>query len=262
MEYKDLNQIGNVRGITPAVKYLLFLNIAIFLLERWFGVPLERIFALPSEWFSTGQFWQLFTYMFVHGSFSHIFMNMLMLYFIGPTVERTLGSYRFFILYYLSGVIGGIGWALLASHSYCVGASGAIMGILGAFGAFYPNSTVYLWFVIPIKTAWLVAGMIAWELFETIAGSSGGVANAAHLAGAIAGFSYAFTLKNSNRIQDFEARFRKLFSSASSSSFSSKKKNDLPTTDEMDAILDKIGKQGIGALTDRERELLRKATQR
>jgi membrane associated rhomboid family serine protease len=129
-----------MRGITPAVKYLLILNIAVFFIERVFGVSLGDTFALRPNWYSHWAFGQLFTYMFVHVNFSHLFMNMLSLFFIGPTVERTLGSYRFFILYYLSGILGGLGWAALANPMGppCVGASGAVMGVLGAFGALYP----------------------------------------------------------------------------------------------------------------------------
>ena len=93
--------------------------------------------------------------MFVHGSFNHILVNMLGLFFIGPVVEKTIGSYKFFILYYLSGILGGLAWSLFTSlmtsayfiGSFCVGASGAVMGILGAFGALYPNVKLLLWFL-------------------------------------------------------------------------------------------------------------------
>jgi len=269
MNFGEPRDIGNMRGITPAVKYLLILNVAVFLIEGWFGVSLREKFELKSNWMETFRFGQLFTYMFVHGGHLHLLMNMVTLFFIGPTVERTLGSYRFFVLYYLSGILGGLGWSLLVSEpSVCFGASGAVMGVLGAFGALYPNSTVFLWFVIPVRTWVLVAGLAIWELSEIsialwelseIVGDPkiGGIANAAHLMGGIAGFMYAFSLKNPHVIQKLKGRF--------SSRGKVKPKHSAPDGErlsraEIDHILDKIGKKGMGALTSRERELLKKAT--
>ncbi|MBT8041661.1 MAG: rhomboid family intramembrane serine protease, partial [Pontiella sp.] len=138
--------IGSMVGLTPSVKFLLILNLAVYLLEVLLRVPISNWFALPALWWQSFSFGQLFTYMFVHASGMHIFVNMLGLFFIGPTVERSIGSYRFFILYYASGILGGLGWSLLAQPgTYCVGASGAVMGMLGAFAALYPNARLLLW---------------------------------------------------------------------------------------------------------------------
>lgn len=250
-----------MRGITPSVKYLLILNIAVYLIEGWFRLPLREIFALQADWIKQLAIGQLFTYMFVHANFNHLLMNMLTLFFIGPTVERTLGSYRFFILYYLSGILGGLGWSLLApDYSACLGASGAIMGVLGAFGALYPNSTLLLWFILPVKTWMLVAGLAIWELFETIGHPKiGGIANAAHLMGGIAGFMYAFSLRHPHFIQSLKAKLPSLGKSKSKPNRPASGGETLSKA-EIDHILDKIGQQGMGALTNRERELLKKAT--
>ena len=241
--------IGDFRGTTPAVKYLLFANVAIFSLEGLLRVPLSGWFALPAGWWGHVSGARLFTYMFVHANFNHLFMNMLGLFFIGPTVERTLGTKRFFMLYYLSGILGGLGWSLLAPPgSWCVGASGAVMGLLGAFGALYPNATLLLWFVLPVKAWVLTLGLILWELAATVGSLDSGIANSAHLVGAIAGFSYAWSLKT-GRLPANPFR-RKARSGAGET---------LPPG-EIDRILDKIGREGIGALTPRERETLRRAT--
>ena len=249
MNFGEPRDIGNMRFITPAVKYLLILNIAIFYIEFLFGFPLRHWFSLQSEWMSQLKFGQLFTYMFVHANFSHLLMNMITLFFIGPTVEKTIGSYRFFILYYLSGLLGGLGWSLLAPpETSCLGASGAIMGVLGAFGAFYPNSTILLWFVLPVKTWILVLGLVLWELYETIHSPLiGGIANAAHLMGCIAGIVYALSLKHPR----FFRRKSTPFSAPSPEGFS---------REEIDQILEKIGREGMGALTPQERERLKRAT--
>ncbi len=262
-----------MRGITPAVKYLLIINIAIYLIDGWFGEvirpflngqTLRDVFALQADWMDRLSFGQLFTYMFVHSpKISHILMNMLSLFFIGPTVERTLGSYRFFILYYLSGILGGLGWSLLAQDGQsCVGASGAVMGILGAFAALYPNAKVVLLFFpfFPIKVWKLVLAFALFEFFQTfIHPVFGGIASAAHLMGGIAGFAYAFSLKHPHVIQKLK---NKLLTRGTSNPKASRStaKNETLSKDEIDHILDKIGKQGMGALTPRERDLLKKAT--
>ncbi len=260
MDYYEPRDIGSMRGITPSVKFLLILNVAVFLLEALFRIPLSGLFALPAHWWNTWSFGQLFTYMFVHGSFSHILMNMLGLFFIGPTMERTLGSYRFFILYYLSGVLGGLGWSLLAQQGhYCVGASGAVMGILGAFAALYPNARVVLIFLpfFPIKAWILVSVLIGLEFFQTFVHPIfGGIANAAHLMGAVAGFAYAFSLKHPHVIAELKAKLGK----APKAKPRPAPRPQTLSKEEVDAILDKIGKEGMGALTPQEREKLKRAT--
>ncbi len=251
--------IGSMVGITPSVKYLLILNVAVYLLESLFGVPLSGWFALPAGWWQSFSFGQLFTYMFVHAGAGHLFANMLGLFFIGPTVERAIGSYRFFILYYVSGIIGGLGWSLLSQPgTYCVGASGAVMGMLGAFGALYPNAKLLLWFVIPCRAWVLVLGLAIWELHETIQTPViGGIANAAHLMGGLAGFSYAMSLKHPHLIVELKRKFPTLAGKAKPKPAA---KPEGLSKEDVDRILDKIGKEGMGALSPRERELLKRAT--
>jgi len=255
--------IGSMAGITPAVKFLLVLNVSVFLIEMLFGFPLSNLFALPAVWWKTLSFGNLFTYMFVHANSSHLFVNMIGLFFIGPTVEQTVGSYRFFVLYYMSGILGGLGWSLLATPgTWCVGASGGLMGILGAFGALYPNATLLLWFILPVK-AWLLVSVLAvWELYETIGDhKTGGIANAAHLVGGVVGFSYAMALKHPHLADELKAKL----SGWKSSSSRHRPRQSAPSQErlskeEIDRILDKIGREGMGALTPRERELLKRAT--
>ena len=259
---REPTEIGSMASISPAVKFLLILNVAVFLLESLFKVPLSNWFALPAVWWETYSVGQLFTYMFVHGSTTHLLVNMLGLFFIGPSVERTIGSYRFFILYYVSGILGGLGWSLLAQPgSYCVGASGAVMGMLGAFGALYPNAKLLLWFVIPVRAWMLVLGLAIWELSETIGQPKiGGIANAAHLMGGVAGFAYAMSLKHPHLIADLQRKFPFLGKPKQKPKTKSAPAAEQLSKAEIDHILDKIGKEGMGALTSRERDLLKRAT--
>lgn len=267
--------IGGMAGITPSVKFLLILNVAVFLIQGLLGVPLRDWFALPAHWWESLSFGQLFTYMFVHGGTTHLLVNMLGLFFIGPSVERTIGSYRFFILYYISGILGGLGWSTIADpflvmdamgnqsleYPYCVGASGAVMGMLGAFAALYPNAKLLLWFVIPVRAWVLVLGLAVWELHETISTPYiGGIANAAHLIGGIAGFSYAISLKKPQLVQALKAKLPNLGKKQERSKSGPQQSAPSLSKEEVDAILDKIGKEGMGALTPRERELLKRAT--
>jgi membrane associated rhomboid family serine protease len=261
MNFGEPRDIGTMRGITPAVKYLLIINIGVFVIEQVTGIPLRNIFALQADWANHLAVGQLFTYMFVHANLNHLLMNMLTLFFIGPTVERTLGSYRFFVLFYLSGILGGLGWSLLApTGSACLGASGAVMGVLGAFGALYPNSKLLLWFVLPVKTWMLVIGLAIWELSEMIGDQKvGGIANAAHLIGGIAGFFYAFSLKHPHLLERLKSKlgFRR---KGAQKSRPAKPSGSTLSKSEIDTILDKIGTQGMGALSNREREQLKRAT--
>jgi membrane associated rhomboid family serine protease len=263
MSNQQPRNIGSMAAITPSVKFLLILNVSVFLIEMLLRIPLSGLFALPAVWWQSWSFGSLFTYMFVHANSTHLMVNMLGLFFIGPAVEQTIGSYRFFVLYYLSGILGGLGWSLLAEPgAVCVGASGALMGILGAFGALYPNAKLLLWFVLPIKAWVLVTLLIIWELYETVGVHKiGGIANAAHLMGAIAGICYAMTLKHPNLLAELKGKlpgFGKITpkSQARRPTGGSEKLSK----EEVDRILDKIGKEGMGALSSRERDMLKKAT--
>lgn len=261
--YREPDDIGTMRGITPSVKFLLIVNVAVFLLQTVLDWPLREIFALRADWFKSVAFGQLFTYMFVHGDGGHILMNMLSLFFIGPSVERTLGSYRFFTLYYLSGILGGLGWSLLApAGSSCIGASGAVFGVLGAFAAFYPNARVALIFLpfLPIRAWIFVSVLILFELFQTIGNPViGGIANAAHLIGGIAGFCYAFSLLHPHIILELR---QKLTGRKPAPRPPSGVESTMISREDMDRILDKIGKEGMGSLTHQEREMLKRAVRR
>lgn len=261
-------------GISSSVKFLLILNVVIFALDALTSQRLlTENFALRANWWMNFEIGQLFTYMFIHGSLSHLMVNMLGLFFIGPTVERTIGAFRFFILYYVSGILGGLGWSLIADpfpvadafgntfmhYPICVGASGAVMGILGAFGALYPNAKLLLWFVIPCRAWMLVLGLAIWELHETISEPLiGGIANAAHLIGGVAGFSYAISLKHPHLVDEFKARIPGLGKKKPRPS--NAPRAEQLSKEDVDRILDKIGKEGMGALTPREREMLKRAT--
>lgn len=235
--------------MTFGVQMLLIANISAYVAERLFGIPISPYFALKGDWWTIGGIWQLLTYQFAHQSLGHLLSNMVGLFFLGPDTERTLGTNRFFCLYFLSGVIGGIGWSLLAPPwHYCIGASGALFGVLGAYAAFYPNRELILIFLpfTPIK-AWLFVLILGiYELMHTLQGPGGAVANAAHLGGGIAGYLYATSIAK----PDWYCAIVKFFKTKSA--------RPVPQA-EIDRILDKASKHGIQSLTKAEKAKLKQA---
>ena len=205
------------RVLPPIVKHLLIINallyLATFTLNR-FGIDLSGILGL--HFFKASDFrpYQLITYMFMHANFEHIFFNMFALWMFGNTLENIWGSKRFLLFYMVCGIGAGLCQELVQYIQYAssladyasvnmggghvvsmdaylnmmntVGASGAIYGLLLAFGMMFPNSMIYLYFLFPIKAKWFVIG---YALIELVSGlfSGGNIAHFAHLGGMLFG---------------------------------------------------------------------------
>jgi membrane associated rhomboid family serine protease len=235
--------------MTFGVQILIIANVAAYFIEQLFGIPLRDIGGLRAAWWTTFSVWQLVTYLFIHQGVGHLLSNMLGLYFLGPETERALGTNRFFALYFLSGILGGLGWSLLSPYGSCIGASGAVFGILGAYAALYPNRELILIFLpfVPIK-AWVFVLLLgAYEFMHTLAGPGGHVANAAHLGGGIAGYIYALIIARPEALHRFVKKF-------------GPKENPPVSRAEIDRILDKAAQHGMHTLTRRERDLLKRAS--
>lgn len=149
----------------------------------------------PTLLIEQGYYWQLFTYMFCHGSFSHLLFNMLTIYFLGSPVEQRMGSREFLIFYLLTGILSGLIslTIYLISGSMMVvliGASGAVFGLLLAFVTFYPNARLLLFFMIPVKAPTLLIGYTAIELFLFIDRPGSTISHATHLAGLLVAYIY------------------------------------------------------------------------
>lgn len=247
------------RSVPPMVARLLWINGGVFLahhfLLRGLLMPLTNYFALSRVGLQHGFFWQPATYLFLHANFAHLAWNMLGLYFMGPDTERALGGSRFLGLYFLSGVLGGIGFVLLNPLNPTIGASGAVYGVLAAFAALYPNRRVTL-LLFPFITfrAWFLALAFGTMEFLSVLTSEhgGGIAHSAHLAGGIAGWIYARTLV-ANPILPFLRGFR--FRSGGPA-----RPDPRPDAETIDRILDKIAAHGLHSLSSRERDLLDRAS--
>ncbi len=130
--------------------------------------------------------WTIITYMFLHGSITHILFNMLALYWFGSRVEERLGGRQFITLYFSSGIGGGLLSVVLAPMAPIIGASGAIMGVMVAYAKYWPRERIYIWGVLPIEAWMLVVGYVLFDL----AGFGANVAHFAHLGGVATGFLY------------------------------------------------------------------------
>lgn len=184
----------------PGVKWLLIVNIALFVLYFFaarFG--LGSIFGhfglVPQAVVGTLAVWQLFTYMFLHdpNGFGHILFNMLTLWMFGADLERGWGTQRFLRYYFLCGIGAGIcvvvGNLLFGNmYSRTIGASGAIYGLLLAYGMLYPDRTVFFSFLFPIKAKYFVMILGAIAFMSSFAGSDSGVSHIAHLGGMVFGY--------------------------------------------------------------------------
>lgn len=195
--------------LTPAVKWLLIINVAIWfvfqvIMEGFLRVPFSTLFSLvPGKVLFDFQIWQIFTYMFLHSlQVTHILFNMLMLWFFGAELEQRWGT-KFFLTYYF---VSGVGAALL----YCLGvwsyalitgsqtglivpvlgASGAIFGLLLAQGLIFGERIVYFFMLFPMKTRYFVAlmGLIQLASMMTSSVSGSEVAYLAHIGGLVSGF--------------------------------------------------------------------------
>ena len=185
-------RFGHGFPMSKWVKRLLIANFAIFVLTMTGIIPRA---AIPWLGFSVAGFpfrpWSAITYMFLHGGFMHVFMNMVVLYFFGPPLERKWGS-RYFLKYYLLTGLGGAASLVLLNSfvgpALMIGASGAIYGLLVAFALNWPNAKIFLYFVFPVPAKWFVAGLGFFALLSTAQGSLDGVAHWAHLGGLATGF--------------------------------------------------------------------------
>lgn len=196
------------------VKNLLIINVLFFLAtiatDVVLHIDLKDYLGLHYIGASDFQPFQLVTYMFMHGNFAHLFFNMFALWMFGNTLENIWGANRFLLFYFICGIGAGLVQELVQYIQFVttlegyetvritanmddylnmmttVGASGAVYGILLAFGMMFPNSTLYIYFAIPIKAKWFVLLYGIIELYSGLNGADN-VAHFAHLGGMLFG---------------------------------------------------------------------------
>ena len=256
--------------LPPAVKGLLLANIAVFILARVSNsISFAQIFGLtvPSV-FSQFQFFQFVTYLFVHGDLIHLIFNMLVLYIFGSALERYWGTPFFLRYYFISGIGAGICsipfiWGINAP---LIGASGALFGLLVAYGLLFPDRviTLLLFFILPIrmKARQLVLIFIGLELFllfNSVGG--GGIAHFAHLGGALVGFIYLkWPLLRGKMIELLNSK-RSIKRNQATRDYSNPplRKKEVDLRSELNRILDKLAQCGWEGLNTEEKEFLHDA---
>jgi membrane associated rhomboid family serine protease len=147
--------------MTPAVQWLLALNIGVYFLQLTLFGPDALYSALaldPAR--MPGSWWTVVTYMFVHAWLAHLAFNMFTLWMFAPRLEQEWGTRPFVLFYLWCGVGGAIAHLIFAQHSAVIGASGAISGVLVAYAIRWPDEEVYLFGVIPMKSRWLILAML------------------------------------------------------------------------------------------------------
>jgi membrane associated rhomboid family serine protease len=245
--------------VTPWVKRLIVANVGVFFLQmmadRSMGEVLSLLAFEPRAVLVHP--WTLVTYMFLHGSVTHILFNMLGLYFFGPRVEERLGSRRFIILYLVSGIAGALLSMIFARNSVVIGASGAVFGVMLAFARFWPDAQILLWF-IPVEARVAVLIMTVLALWSGIQGSRSGVADFAHLGGFAGGYLYLKYLERKSGVKKFRS---KTVTAVKKDTLTNWKSVDPKSVhevnrDEVNRILDKIGAKGLASLTPQERLFL------
>jgi membrane associated rhomboid family serine protease len=198
--YVDVSYSFGPGPLTPAIKLLIIANVAAFLAAWAVPAVILPLAMRPDAVFGRLALWQLATYMFLHGGVGHLLINMLSLWMFGTELERSWGT-RFFTRYYFVTGVGAsvitLVWSIsplpLADEIYysaMIGASGAIYGVLLAYGLSYPHRPIYLYFVFPIPARYFVMIIGAIAFLSSVGSSGGGVAHTAHLGGLAVGYVY------------------------------------------------------------------------
>ena len=307
-----------MQNIPTVTRNLLIVNVVVFLATmatEMVGLNLNSVLGLHFFLAPEFHWYQLFTYMFAHGGWSHIFFNMFALWMFGCIVERTWGPRKFLFYYVVCGIGAGLFQELAqfcqfymlaneqisgfnlsqtmlvanANAQYLnlwttVGASGAIYGILLAFGMLYPEEGIFIFpLPVPLKAKWFVVGYAAIELFMAFSTSGDGVAHLAHLGGMVFGFflirywrrtpgAYYNRMGGSSFFdslrQQWERRSHRSANSFGGStgfgnSSQTRRESDWDYNarrkaeqEEVDRILDKIRRSGYDSLTREEKQRL------
>lgn len=257
--------------MTPWVQRLLAANLIVFLLQSFNVLDTGRFALVPSQllWSS----WGVVTYMFLHGGTMHLLSNMISLFFFGPRLEERLGSARFILFYFVCGICGAALSLILfalAPFGAMIGASGAVFGVIIGFARYWPDDSIYLMGVVPVRARTLAIVLIAISIFAGTTGAGGNIAHFAHLGGGVAGWLYlkawerrrrAHIVQQPTTSQPKPARGRKPQGVRDVDAV--KRWKSIPkdrlheiNREEVEALLEKVEQSGVKALTPNERAFL------
>ena len=252
---------------TEAIKILISINFIIYVLQSIAGKEdvFFRLFGLvPNVFISELMLWQPFTYMFFHAPYyssvgiSHILLNMLGLWVFGRELEQAWGKNKFLKYYFLTGIGSGVITYLfqINSDNPVIGASGAVYGILLAYGISFPNRMLYIWGLIPVRSIWLVVIMGSIAFFGLL-GRADGISHVTHISGMFIGY---MLLKKKWQLADIIFAMRK-----KTVEFQVQRKEDRAIKKkyinrDIDIILEKIKEVGFSGLSNEEQSKLYEAS--
>ncbi len=267
----------------PVVKWLLIINVAVWLLDMMTNSAPQTQRSFLWEWgnFSVAagveqlEVWRFVSFQFLHANGHHLLVNMLGLFFFGHFAERWWGSRKFLFFYLSTGVVGALFYVLLfylgwfAKQGYdssipMVGASAGIFGILACVAVIAPNLQVLLFFFIPMKmrTFALMALSISVVVIVLNLNNAGG--EAGHLGGAILGF---ILMRNPQLLSFISnevmiSRHRPIVDATIVREKKLRPRINIDMDDtEIDRILDKVSREGLQSLTNEERDVLRRVSE-
>jgi len=249
-------------SVTEGVKFLLIVNGLVFVLQMVWDKPMVYLLGLtPSTLWEQRALWQPVTYMFLHGGTMHLLFNMLALWMFGSALEGYWGTNYFLKYYFITGIGAGLCNALLTPNSGAViiGASGAVYGLLAAYGILFPNSIIYIWMLFPLRAKYMVLIFGGIEFFSSLRPGMSTVAHLVHLGGMVIGIIYLrwrsiynyFGRANQERQRQQEIHERMRRSD-----------NEAQLRTEVDDLLDKINEVGLENMTSWEKRRLKEASDR
>jgi membrane associated rhomboid family serine protease len=245
------------RGFWSAgvVSKIVIANIAVFILEILLSNTNFIVYLglSPRLVVTRGFVWQVVTYMFLHGGFWHLFLNMFIIWMFGSQLEAVWGSKRFLQYYVVCGIGGAILSFVFAFNSLVIGASGAGYGILLAYAVLFPYNQIYVWGIFPVRARTLVIVLATIEFVSGISGRDG-IAHFAHLGGMAAGLVY---MRTDHRAWRFWDKLREMFKGFPIRiTMDGGDKGDDYDEEKINSILDKISEKGYENLTETERRIL------
>lgn len=277
-----------MNNLPPVTKNLIIINVLFYLatvvFARW---HVDLNFLLGLHLFLNPNFaiYQMFTYMFMHGGWTHLFFNMFAVWMFGRIMENLWGSKRFLIYYLVCGLGAAVIQQLaelfdifilgIPGYALTVGASGAVFGLLLAYGMSFPEERMFVFPIpMPIKAKWLILGYAVLEIVLGFGGAGDGVAHFAHLGGMFVGFLlilfWSRTHSFTGSSYGYVARLKKKFSRNRKpkmtvnyggfnvdQQYNMRKKEE---QEEIDRILDKVRTSGYQSLTVDEKKKLFEAS--
>ncbi|HNO78399.1 MAG TPA: rhomboid family intramembrane serine protease [Phycisphaerae bacterium] len=285
---------GSGLGTWDVVTRIIVANIVIHFISRpntEFGAKILEYGLMQAASVIHGEVWRLFTATYLHANFTHIFFNMLMLYFFGPVLEKRWGGKQFFVVYTIGGIAGNLVLTLMGGltmagivnwmdpTTWGLGASGSLWAIMAAVAMYFPNAEVLVYFMLPVRIRTMVAVYLVWFVYNIMTQGNNYGGDICHLAGLVVGVWWARTggwawAGGSPRglggasppSRGLGGWFGQLFGGSSgkanNTTFRGRVQQRKEDAELVNRILEKVYAKGINSLSDAERKALKEATDR